>query len=103
MSRIGAEKLILQWLQVPIGPDIDQWHRRHQMDAVIKRSWRGQACGLDEDIRKLSYQDLQMVVGGESKRLHVRSGQPDPPDSMVKPLKHHGEAREVPDNGPEGA
>jgi hypothetical protein len=43
-----------------------------------------------------------MVVGGESKCLWVGSAQPGPLDSMVKPPKRHGEAREVPDDGPEG-
>jgi hypothetical protein len=44
-----------------------------------------------------------MVVGGESKHLRAGSSQPGLLDPMVKPPKCHGEAREVPDDGPEGA
>jgi hypothetical protein len=46
--------LILQRLRVPVGPDSNQWRRRQQMDAVIERPWRRQACGIGEDIRELS-------------------------------------------------
>jgi hypothetical protein len=35
--------LILQQLRVSVGSDSDRWHRRQQMDAMIKRSWWRQA------------------------------------------------------------
>jgi hypothetical protein len=44
-----------------------------------------------------------MIVDGDSKNLREGSAQPGPLDSMVKPPKCHGEEREVPDDGPEGA
>jgi hypothetical protein len=46
--------LTLQGLRVLVGLDSDRWRRRQRMDAVIKRSWRRQVCGLGEDIHEIS-------------------------------------------------